>query len=234
MKIKYLASGAAIVALSISPLSPMPQPARADSGDVVAGLIIGGIIGGAIASENAKKKKTGGKTKAKSSKSKAPAISAEQKAENVEVQQALNHFGWNVGTADGALGAKSKAAVKEYQAFMGYPVTGDLTGQERSVLVTAYHRAQTGGSVISEIVSGSVYGLRGVLIAQAQEMAPAAGGTMAQLLRGQSAANAITAGATSGRALAITCPRYLPGAPQLCEAASDPRGAGVAFGSVAR
>ena len=178
MKIKYLASGAAIVALSISPLSPMPQPARADSGDVVAGLIVGAIIGGAVASEKGKKKSKA-KSKSSKSKSKAPAISAEQKAENVEVQQALNHFGWNVGTADGALGAKSKAAVKEYQAFMGYPVTGDLTGQERSVLVTAYHRAQAGGSVISEIVSGSVYGLRGVLIAQAQEMAPAAGGTMA-------------------------------------------------------
>lgn len=175
MKIRYLASGAAIVALSISPLSPMPQPARADSGDVVAGLIVGAIIGGAVASEKAKKKST--KAKSKSSKSKAPAISAEQKAENVEVQQALNHFGWSVGAADGALGPKSKAAIREYQAFMGYPVTGELTEQQRSVLVTAFHRAEAGGSVISEIVSGSVYGLRGVLIAQAQEMAP--GGSMA-------------------------------------------------------
>ena len=178
MKINYLASGAAIVALSISPLSPMPQPARADSGDVVAGLIVGAIIGGAVASEKGKKKSKG-KSKSSKSKSKAPAISAEQKAENVEVQQALNHFGWSVGTADGALGAKSKAAVKEYQAFMGFPVTGELTDRERSVLVTAYHRAQAGGSAISEIVSGSVYGLRGVLIAQAEEMAPSPGGTMA-------------------------------------------------------
>lgn len=178
MKIKYLASGAAIAALTISPLSPMPQPARADSGDVVAGLIVGAIIGSAVASEKGKKK-TKAKSKSTKSTAKAPAISAEQKAQNVEVQQALNHFGWNVGTADGALGPKSKNAVKEYQAFMGYPVTGELTDQQRSVLVTAYHRAQAGGSAISEIVSGSVYGLRGVLIAQAQEMAPAAGGTMA-------------------------------------------------------
>src|SRR5690606_27029817 len=63
MKIRYLASGAAIVALSISPLSPMPQPARADSGDVVAGLIVGAIIGGAVASEKAKKKSTKAKSK---------------------------------------------------------------------------------------------------------------------------------------------------------------------------
>ena len=65
--------------------------------------------------------------------------------------------------------------------------------------------------------------------------APAsAGGTMAQLLRAQPVVNAIQAGAPAGRALAITCPRYLPGSASLCEAASDPRGAGVAFGSVAR
>ena len=178
MKIRYLASGAAIVALSISPLSPMPQPARADSGDVVAGLIVGAIIGGAVASEKGKKKSTAkAKSKSSKSKAKAPAISAEQRAENIEVQQALNHFGWSVGTADGALGPKSKSAVKEYQAFMGFPVTGELTGHERSILVTAFHRAEAGGSVISEIVSGSVYGLRGVLVAQAQEMAP--GGAMA-------------------------------------------------------
>jgi len=178
MKIKYLAGGAAIAALAISPLSPMPQPVRADSGDVVAGLIVGAIIGGAVASEKGKKK-TKAKSKSTKSKAKAPAISAEQKAENVEVQQALNHFGWNVGTADGALGPKSKAAVKEYQAFMGYPVTGELTDQQRSILVTSYHRAQAGGTAIAEIVSGSVYGLRGVLIAQAQEMTAPAGGTMA-------------------------------------------------------
>ncbi len=181
MKFKYLASGAVVASLSLSPISPMANPARADSGDVVAGLIVGAIIGGAVANENAKKKSKG-KAKTKSTKSKAkasaPAISAEQKAENVSVQESLNHFGWSVGTADGSLGPKSKSAIKEYQAFMGYPVTGELTADQRNVLVTAYHRSMAGGSVISEIVSGSVYGLRGVLIAQAEEMAPA-GGTMA-------------------------------------------------------
>lgn len=62
----------------------------------------------------------------------------------------------------------------------------------------------------------------------------AAGGTMAQLLRNQPAASAIQAGAAGGRALAITCPRYLPGAPTLCEGVADPRGAGVALGSINR
>lgn len=178
MKFKHLASGAVVASLSLSPLSPMSRPASADTGDVVAGLIVGAIIGGAVANENGKKKT---KAKAKSTKSKAkakaPSISAAQRAENVAVQESLNHFGWNVGTADGALGPKSKTAIKEYQAFMGYPATGELTADQRNVLVTSYHRSQAGGAVISEIVSGSVHGLRGVLVAQAQEMAP--GGTMA-------------------------------------------------------
>lgn len=178
MKLKHLASGAVVASLSLSPLSPISRPASADTGDVVAGLIVGAIIGGAVANENGKKKT---KAKVKSTKSKAkakaPSISAEQRAENIAVQDSLNHFGWNVGTADGSLGPKSKSAIKEYQAFMGYPATGDLSAEQRNVLVTSYHRSQAGGAVISEIVSGSVYGLRGVLIAQAQEMAP--GGTMA-------------------------------------------------------
>lgn len=76
---------------------------------------------------------------------------------------------------------------------------------------------------------------RAAVVGTGQAAAPSsAAATMTQLLRNQPAAVAIESGATAGRALAVTCPRYLPGAPQLCEAASDPRGAGVAFGSVAR
>ena len=62
----------------------------------------------------------------------------------------------------------------------------------------------------------------------------AAAGTMAQLLRNQPVVNAIQAGAVGGRASAISCPRYLPGAASLCEAATDPRGSGVALGSAGR
>ncbi len=127
LSMKALASSALVASLSFSPLSPLVRPAHADSSDVVAGLIIGGIIGGAIASEESKKKKKSTKkstkSKSKSTKAKAPSISPEQKAANVEVQEALNHFGWAVGTADGAIGPKSKSAIKEYQAFLGFPAT---------------------------------------------------------------------------------------------------------------
>lgn len=76
---------------------------------------------------------------------------------------------------------------------------------------------------------------RAAVVGTGQGEAPsAAAGTMAQLLRNQPPEVAITAGAAGGRALAMSCPRYLPGAASLCTAAADPRGAGVALGSFAR
>lgn len=164
MKFKGIATSAVVASLSLTPVTPMVSMARADNGDVIAGIIAGAIVGAAI-NEGSKKKK-----KSTKSAPKKPSISAEQKAENVEVQQALNFFGWNVGTADGALGAKSRAAIKEYQAFMGYGMTGELTEEQRIILTTAHSRAEAGGAVIQEVVSSSVYGIRGVLLAQRDEM----------------------------------------------------------------
>lgn len=63
----------------------------------------------------------------------------------------------------------------------------------------------------------------------------AAARTLQGLMRNQAPLAAIEGGTVgSGRAHAISCPRYLPGAPTLCAAAADPRGAGVALGSVAQ
>jgi gamma-glutamyltranspeptidase/glutathione hydrolase len=69
-----------------------------------------------------------------------------------------------------------------------------------------------------------------------QEAAPAAAaGAAAQALRGQPAAAAIEAGVPNpGRAVLISCQRYLPGSEQSCGAAADPRGFGVALGAAGR
>lgn len=143
-------------------MSPLSSPARADGKDFIAGAIIGGIIGGAIVNENKKKKST---------KSTKTGISSETREQNREVQVALNYFGYPVGTPDGSIGPKSRAAISEYQAFIGYPATGELTENERTILVTAYHRAVAGGTAIADTVSGSPLGLKAVLVAQRDEMA---------------------------------------------------------------
>lgn len=101
--------------------------------------------------------------------------------------------------------------------------------------------AAPGGSVapaplaVTLAQNANLRSFRAAVVGTGQGEAPAsAGATMAQLLRNQPAAAAIQAGAAGGRAIALTCPRYLPGAASMCEAVSDPRGAGVVFGSIAR
>ncbi len=175
MKFKALATSAIVASASLSPISPLVTAAHADSGDVVAGLIIGGILGAAVnESANQKKAQKRATTKSKSSKStkttSKPAVSTAQRNANVEVQKSLNYFGWNVGGADGALGAKSRAAISQYQVFMGYAPTGQLTEVERNILVTAHTRANAGGAAVAEIVTTSPYGMRGLLTAQRDEM----------------------------------------------------------------
>ena len=130
-------------ALALTPT----EPVRADAGDAIAGAIVGGLIGHAIAKDQ-QRRKTTTTTKRSSTKSAKPAkpgISAAQREQNREVQTALNQFGYNVGTPDGSIGPKSRAAISQYQATLGYPPTGQLTDYERTILVTAYHRAVAGG-----------------------------------------------------------------------------------------
>jgi len=179
MKIKAIATTALMASVALSPFSPLTAPARADGKDFIAGAIIGGIIGSAVTNEN-NKKKSAKSTKATTPKASKPAVSTAEREANREVQTALNYFGYNVGTPDGAIGPKSRGAIKEYQAFLGYPATGELSQHERTILVTSYHRAVAGGPVVAQAVAGSVYGLKAILIAQRDEMAGIApGGIMA-------------------------------------------------------
>ncbi len=170
MNFKTIATAAVAASLVFAPASPLVRPAQADAGDAIAGLIVGGLIGNAIAHDQQRRKqKTYSKRSSKSSKS--SGISSAQREANREVQTALNMFGYPVGTPDGSIGPKSRAAISEYQAFMGYPATGQLTEYERNVLVTAYQRGQAGGPLIAQTVSTSPYGMKGLLLAQRDEMA---------------------------------------------------------------
>lgn len=214
MKIKSIATAALLASVAMSPVSPLSAPARADGKDFIAGAIIGGIIGSAVTNEN-NKKKSAKSTKAGTG-TKSSGISAEQRAANKEVQTALNYFGYNVGSADGSIGPKTRAQIKEYQAFLGYPATGELTEQERTILVTAYHRAVAGGPVIAQAVAGSPLGLKAVLLTQRDEMVGLVPGTT---LAG--AAEAPAAG-TVAAAAAAALPKLVPEEPAVEAAAIAP------------
>ncbi|MFN4203331.1 MAG: peptidoglycan-binding domain-containing protein [Tabrizicola sp.] len=202
MKTKAIATAALMASVALSPVSPISTPARADGKDFIAGAIIGGLIGGAVANENNKKKRvaTTSRTKTKSTKS---SISSAQRESNREVQTALNYFGYNVGTPDGSIGPKSRAAISSYQAFLGYAPTGQLTEHERTILVTSYHRAVAGGPVVASTVSGSPYGLKAMLIAQRDEMAGIAP-------VGGMAANGVPAPGSVAAAAAAALPTLAP------------------------
>ncbi|MEZ5913004.1 MAG: peptidoglycan-binding domain-containing protein [Paracoccaceae bacterium] len=155
---KRIATGCLAASLVIGPV----ERATAGGNDIVGG-IVGGIIGGVIVNEANRKR-------SKKVYRRATVSSATREA-NREVQVALNYFGYPAGTPDGALGRRSQAAISQYQAQLGYPPTGQLTEYERMILTTAYHRAVAGGPTTAQTIATHPLGVRGLLIAQRDEMA---------------------------------------------------------------
>ncbi|SOC04795.1 peptidoglycan-binding domain-containing protein [Rhodobacter maris] len=180
MKTRHLLTSFLALSVGITGSTPV----LAGGGDVVGGLI-GGMIGAAIINEANRSHQP--RTTVRRSTS---SVSSATRERNREVQNSLNYFGYPVGTPDGVLGSKSRAAISQYQALLGYPATGQLTEMERNILVTAYNRAQLGGPQVQNIISTSPQGIRGMLLAQRDQMigggpgtAPAgyAGGTIGGL-----------------------------------------------------
>ncbi len=119
--------------------------------------LVGGIIGGVITNEVNKNRRSTPRTSTRSS----TAYNA-TRAANRETQTALNYFSFPAGTPDGVMGSRSRAAMSQYQVFMGFPATGKLTPYERDFLVTSFNRAQIGGPQVIKAVQGP-NGVRGLL-----------------------------------------------------------------------
>lgn len=159
MFLKQLTMGCAVAALLAIPAA---EPAQADAGDFVAGALIGGVVGAAI-NHNAKKKRVVRRTPTRTYRSTAPTISSAQRAENREVQTALNYFGFPSGAPDGVFGRRTRGAVSGYQAHLGYPASGQLTQYEKNFLLQSYHRAIAGGAATTQAIAASPVGPRGLL-----------------------------------------------------------------------
>ncbi|WP_444452062.1 peptidoglycan-binding domain-containing protein [Rhodobacter capsulatus] len=160
MKGRQLITGLVMCAVGLG----TGNPVLANGGDVIGGLIVGGLLGAAIANDQNHRR-------APTHRSSAPksGISSAQREQNREVQTALNYFGYPVGTPDGSLGPKSRSAISQYQALLGFPPTGQLAEMERQILVTAYNRAMIGGPQVQQIIASSPQGIRGMLLAQRDE-----------------------------------------------------------------
>lgn len=149
------------------------QRVTADAGDFVAGAIIGGIVGHAATKEAQRKKRvyrapaTSSRTvKRKVNRSTIPSTQAGR-----EIQASLNYFGFDAGTVDGQLGRKSRNAISQYQAYLGYPITGQLSPFEQNLLVSSYNRAQAGGIATNQLVAQNPDGTRGLLKTYRAELA---------------------------------------------------------------
>jgi peptidoglycan hydrolase-like protein with peptidoglycan-binding domain len=137
--------------------------AAADGGDVAAGFI-GGLIGGALLNEASKNRQ-------KRTVVRRTYVNSATREQNRQVQTALNYFGFPAGAADGVLGSRSRSAISQYQAHLGYPVTGHLSTYERDFLVGSYHRAIAGGAVTSQMIASNPMGARGLLTTYQQQLA---------------------------------------------------------------
>ena len=141
--------------------------AAGDGGSAFVGGLLGSAIGTAIVNQQQQKRYVVQKHYVP--RHKAPAVSSYQREQNREVQTSLNYFGFPAGVTDGVMGANSRAAIGQYQAYMGYPATGVLTEYERVFLTSSYERAIVGGPQTSQLMASSGQGTRGLLLAYRQE-----------------------------------------------------------------
>jgi hypothetical protein len=135
--------------------------------DPFVGALLGGFIGGALGAQAGQPR-----TRARSTTPRATAPNPARET-NRQVQTALNFFGFNVGTPDGALGPRSRQGISDYQLYLGFGATGQLTEFERNVLLTAHNRAQMGGAQVTQVTSRHRDGMRGLLEAVRDEMSGA-------------------------------------------------------------
>lgn len=139
MKRKFLTKsigGALVAALTVTSSA---ERAEAGTGDAIAGAVLACILTNCAA-------KKPRRTPSRASTPKKPSMSQEQRQENRDVQSSLNAFNFPVGAVDGSLGKKSRAAIGDYQNYMGYARTGQLTNAERQILVDGWRKLNAGGA----------------------------------------------------------------------------------------
>ena len=72
-----------------------------------------------------------------------------------QIQQALNEQGFNVGTVDGQMGPRTKAALKQFQQQKGLQASGKLDQQTLAALTVNGNGASTSASTSSQQSSPS-------------------------------------------------------------------------------
>jgi len=150
MEIRKKLLAGLVITMAVGPL-----PTAAGNHGLLPGLIIGGIIGSELQRNNQRNSQ---RNIQRTTRARLPSTQ-----QGREIQTSLNYFSFPAGQVDGQLGAKSRAAISSYQAYMSYPVSGHLTEYGLNFLLTSYQRAILGGPQIAQMVSNNVDGNRGLL-----------------------------------------------------------------------
>jgi peptidoglycan hydrolase-like protein with peptidoglycan-binding domain len=132
------------------------------------------VIGSAVV-RDIKKKNQAKASQPSSSATSSGSGSSQTRAANREAQTALNYFGFPVGAPDGVIGKNTRAGIADFQAYLVYPVTGELTPYQQDFLVSSYYRAQAGGAATQQAIAANPEGSRGLLATWSAESVAAAG-----------------------------------------------------------
>lgn len=169
-------------ALAAATLAVWPaSPVSAGIGDGIVGGLVGGVVSGIIVNEGAKARAHQQQPQTVTRRVYVqPQVDSYSRAENREIQTSLNYFGFPAGAPDGILGGRSRSAISDYQAYMGYPITGHLTTFEKDFLLQSHGRALAGGPNTSHLIATLPDGTRGLLLHYRDEMAGGAAPTGAR------------------------------------------------------
>ncbi|MBZ0124556.1 MAG: peptidoglycan-binding protein [Roseovarius sp.] len=167
---KRIALSMLVAAIAATPATR----AAADFADGLVGGLVGGAVSGIIVNESAKARER--RRSAPQRVYRAP-VNTVARQQVIEEQTALNYFGFPAGTPDGVRGRNTRNAASQFQAHMGYPITGNLTEYERQFLVSSYYRAQSNPAMTAQLVAQRGMGPRGILHAYRDEAAGMTAGT---------------------------------------------------------
>ncbi len=137
---------ATLVAASLVAV-PVERAQANDAAALLGGALLGGIIVNEVHKNKQRQRARTTTTRRATTTRRTYGVSSAQRAQNRQVQSALNYFGYNVGVVDGSIGRKTRAGVARYQADMGYSPDGYLDDYERDFLLNSYSRAQVSSHV---------------------------------------------------------------------------------------
>ncbi|MEL6782031.1 MAG: peptidoglycan-binding domain-containing protein [Pseudomonadota bacterium] len=81
-----------------------------------------------------------------------------------QVQTALNFFTFDAGSVDGLMGQQTRSAIEDYQAYLDYPVTGQLAEAEAQFLMVSYQQAQANSAQAQQVAATHPDGIKGLLV----------------------------------------------------------------------